>query len=194
MHYGVTGSTALSTYHIVNHIVVNSGSLVSALIGGGVVLLGVFVTEALTRVRERRRRLDEAAWDLQSALRGGLLTGRIVGKTTVEAAASYADVMHQLGRIRREAKWPIRNAKEIVAEVDAIVVRFMVAVVRYGTQKDGLPRLGPILGSKLLPLVLRESSSSQSLDEALEREGLPSLAEVTADESHNVAQPANKRS
>lgn len=184
---GETGSTALSTYHIVNHVVVNSFDLLSALIGGGVVLLGVFVTEALTRVRERRRRLDEAAWHLQSALRGGLLTGRIVGKTTVEAAASYADVMHQLGRIRREAKWPIRNAKEIVAEVDAIVVRFMVAVVRHGTQKDaGPPRLGPILGSKLMTLVLRESNSSQSLDDALKAEGLPTLAEVTADESHNV--------
>src|ERR1700735_3544659 len=105
MPLGGIGSTASGTYHVVvqPHVVVHSGDLLSAVIGGGVVLLGVMLAEILTRVRERRR-LDEAAWDLQSALRGGLLTGRIVGKTTAEAAASYADVMHQLGRIRREAK------------------------------------------------------------------------------------------
>jgi hypothetical protein len=121
------------------------------------------------------------------------LTGQIVGKATAEVAASYADVMQQLGRIRREAKRPIRNAKEIVAEVDAIIVRFMVAIVRHGSEQDaGPPRLGPILGSKLLPLILREPSSSQSLDETLKREGLPSLAEITADESHN-AQTTHKR-
>jgi hypothetical protein len=160
------------------------------LIGGGVVLLGVFVTEAMVRVRERRRRLNEAAWDLQSATRGGLLVGRLTGLTASEASSRYANVMHQLGRIRADAKWPIRDAKKIVAEVDAITIRFMVAVVRAGTRTDvGAPRLGPILGSKLLPLILREPRAAHALEDALKAEGLPSLAEVTADESQNVQRP-----
>jgi hypothetical protein len=187
---GVTGSTVpASSPTVINHVVVHSGDLVSALIGGGIVLAGVLLTEAFVRVRERRRRLNEAAWDLQSATRGGLLVGRLADMTPSEASAGYAAVMHQLGRIRAEAKWPICNAGEIRDEVDAITIRFMVAVVRAGTQGAGHPRLGPILGSTLLPLIFREPHSVQALDDALKAEGLPTLAEVTADESQNVQAP-----
>jgi hypothetical protein len=191
MPLGVTGSTVPNTSHTVIHVtnVVHSGDFVSALIGGGVVLFGVFVTEAFVRLRERRRRLNEGAWDLQSATRGGLLVGRLTDMTPSEASSRYAAVMHQLGRIRAEAKWPIRNAKKIRDEVDAITIRFMVAVVRAGTQGAGHPRLGPILGSKLLPLIFHEPRAAHALDEALKAEGLPSLAEVTADESQNVQRP-----
>lgn len=191
MPLGVTGSTVPSSSPTVIHVtnIVHSGDLVSALIGGGVVLFGVFVTEAFVRLRERRRRLNEAAWDLQSATRGGLLVGRLTDMTSSEASSRYAAVMHQLGRIRAEAKWPIRNAKKIRDEVDAITIRFMVAVVRAGTQGAGHPRLGPILGSNLLPFIFHEPHAAQALDEALKAEGLPSLAEVTADESQNVQRP-----
>ena len=192
---GVTGSTAPSSSPTVIYVhnVVHSGDLVSALIGGGVVLFGVFLTEAFVRVRERRRRLNEAAWELQSATRGGLLVGRLTDMTASEASSRYANFKHQLGRIRADAKWPIRNAKEIVAEVDAITIRLMVAVVRAGTQTDvGPPRLGPILGSKLLPLISREPPSAQALDDALKAEGLPSLSEITDDESPNVQHPTGR--
>ncbi len=191
MPLGVTGSTVPSTSHTVIHVtnIVHSGDLVSGLIGGGVVLFGVFVTEAFVRLRERRRRLNEAAWELQSATRGGLLVGRLADMTPSEASARYAAVMHQLGRIRADAKWPIQNAKKIRDEVDAITIRFMVAVVRAGTEGAGHPRLGPILGSKLLPLIFREPHARQALEDALKAERLPSLAEVTADESHNVQRP-----
>jgi hypothetical protein len=193
MPSGETGSTASSNYPIVNHVVVHSSDVVSGLIGGAVVLLGVVLTEAFVRLRERRRRLNEAAWDLQSAMGGGLHTGKTPGMSYVELLARYQKIMQQLGRIRADAKWPIRNAKEIVTEVDAIMVRFMVAVVRFGAQKSGPPRIGPILGSKLLPLVLRDGNSTQVINEALKKEGLPSLAEITADESQNT-EPTNKRS
>jgi hypothetical protein len=187
---GVTGSTVPSTSPtVINHVVVHSGDLVSALIGGGIVLLGVFVGEVFVRLRERRRRLDEAAWELQSATRGGLLVGRLSEMTPSEASSRYAHVLHQLGRIRAEAKWPIRDAKKTRDEVDAITIRLMVAVVRAGTQGAGHPRLGPILGSKLLPLIFHEPHAKQVLEDALKAEGLPSLAEITADESPNVQHP-----
>ncbi len=186
---GVTGSTVLSSSPtVINHVVVHSGDLVSALIGGGIVVAGVLLTEAFVRVRERRRRLNEAAWDLQSATSGGLLVGRLTDMTPSEASSRYATVMHQLGRIRADAKWPIRNAKKIRDEVDAITIRFMVAVVKAGTQGAGHPRLGPILGSKLLPLIFREPHAAKALDDALKAEGLPTLSEITANESQNAQQ------
>jgi hypothetical protein len=165
--------------------VIHSGDLVSALIGGGIVLAGVFLAEAFVRVRERRTRLNEAAWELQSATRGGLLVGRLSDMTPSEASVGYAHVMHQLGRIRAEARWPIKNADKIVIEVDKITTRFMVEVVRAGTQGTGHPRLGPIIGSTLLPLIFQESRSADALDTALKAEGLPTLAELTADESRH---------
>ncbi|HXP37131.1 MAG TPA: hypothetical protein VN817_05140, partial [Solirubrobacteraceae bacterium] len=86
----------------------------------------------------------------------------------------------------------IRNAREIGTEVDQIVIRFMVATIRYGTQENaGPPRLGPIIGSKLLSLIFRETNSAADLDAALKKEGLPSLAQVTADETPNVQRPGN---
>jgi hypothetical protein len=172
---------------VVNHIVVNSGDLVSALIGGAIVLAGVLLSEAFVRLRERRRRLDEAAWELQGATRGGLLVGRIEDMTPSEASSRYAHVMHQLGRIRAEAKWPIKNAKKIRDEVDAIETRFMVEVVRAGTQGTGHPRLGPVIGSELLPLIFRETHADEALDKALKAEGLPSLAELAAKEAKRAA-------
>jgi len=167
---------------VINHVVVHSGDLVSALIGGGIVLAGVILTEAMVRVRERRSRLNEAAWELQSAYRGGLLVGRLSDLTPSEASSRYAHVMHQLRRIRAEARWPIKNAGKIRNEVDAITTRFMVEVVRAGTQGTGHSRLGPVIGSKLLPLVFREAPAPSSIDEALRAEGLPLLAELEAAE------------
>jgi hypothetical protein len=177
-----SASPPLTPSPVVNHIVINSGDLVSALIGGGIVLAGVFVGEVFVRLRERRGRLNEAAWDLQSATRGGLLAGRIEDMTPSEASSRYAHVMHQLGRIRADAKWPIKNAQKIRNEVDAIETRFMVEVVRAGTRGAGHPRLGPIIGSELLPLIFRETHAAEALDAALKAEGLPSRAELAADE------------
>lgn len=115
---------------VINHVVVHSGDLVSALIGGGIVLLGVFVGEVFVRLRERRRRLDEAAWELQSATRGGLLVGRLSEMTPSEASSRYAHVLHQLGRIRAEAKWPIRDAN---VDIDPVV-----ATVRPASESKAL--------------------------------------------------------
>ncbi|MGA9874251.1 MAG: hypothetical protein WBQ21_00390 [Solirubrobacteraceae bacterium] len=188
-----TGSTASNSFPIVNHVVVSSSDVLSGLIGGAVVLLGVILTEAFVRLRERRRRLNDAAWTLQTAMGGGLATGRVPSMSNLELLNRYQMFMQELGRIRTDAKWPIRNAKQIVAEVDSITIRFMVSLARWAQNEAEVPRLGPILGSVLLPLIFREARSSLSLDEALKREGLPSLGEATADESHN-AQPTNKRS
>jgi hypothetical protein len=184
----MNGFSALSTSRV--EVVVHTAgvaSIVAGIVGGIVVLIGVVLTEALVRSRERRRRLEEAMWNLQGGLHGGLLTGHVGHMSGTELSARYAAFTDQLGRIRADARWPMRNAQEIVAEVDAITVRLMVAMGRWGTKKVGPPRLGPILGDRLAGLVFgKRESARQHLDEALSAEGLPSLDEVTADESENA--------
>lgn len=161
--------------------------MVAGLVGGAVVLLGVVFAEALVRNRERRRRLEEAVWNLRTPLQGGLLTGHVDHLSQAELSARYSTFADQLGRIRAEAKWPMRNAKQIRDEVDEITVRLMVAMAKWGANRAGPPRLGPILGDKLLRLVLdAQRSAGHRLDEALKAEGLPTLGEVTADQSENL--------
>jgi hypothetical protein len=170
-------------------VVVHTGgsSVIAGVIGGVVVLIGVMLAEALARGRERRRRLEEAVWNLRSTLQGGLLTGNVEHLSQADLSAQYSAFADHLGRIRAEAKWPMRNARKIVDEVDAITVRLMVAIGRWGVHRAGPPRLGPILGDKLLRLVLdAQESAGRQLDAALKAEGLPTLGEVTADESENV--------
>jgi hypothetical protein len=182
----MSGLKASNTSPVV--IQVHSGDFVAGLTGGAVVLVGVILTELLVRHRERRRRLEEAAWSLQSATHGGLLIGHVAGMSGSDLAARYSGFMQQLGRIRAEARWPVRNAKEIVAEVDQITLRFMVAVGRMGTGNAGPPRLGPILGERLTALVfgIHGGPSSPTINEALRSEGLPTVDEITADETTNV--------
>jgi hypothetical protein len=79
--------------------------------------------------------------------------------------------IQQLGRIRADARWPIRNATKIRDEVERITLDFMVAAGRWGAGTAGPPRLGPILGNELPGLMFRHSASSLShVDDALRRE------------------------
>jgi hypothetical protein len=184
----MNGFPVYRTSHVIVVHTGGSSSIVAGVIGGVVVLIGVVLTEALVRSRERRRRLEEAAWSLQTVAHGGgLLTGNVSHMSMAELSARYAALVDQLGRIRADAKWPIRNAQQIVAEVDAITIRLMVAVAKWGAEKAGPPRLGPILGERLAGLVFgTRESARQQLDEALSAEGLPSLDEVTADQAENA--------
>jgi len=186
----MTGFSVPAGSHV--EIVVHSGgsSVVAGVIGGAVVLIGVVLAEALIRGRERRRRLEEAAWNLRTPLEGGLLTGNVQHLSTAELSARYGAFADHLGQIRAQAKWPVRNAKQIRDEVDAITVRLMVAVARFGAERAGPPRLGPILGDKLLRLIVdSQESAEHQLDTALEAEGLPTLGEITADTSENLPLP-----
>jgi hypothetical protein len=169
---------------------VHTGDFVAGLLGGGVVLSGVFLAEALVRHRERLRRLREAAWDLQSAASGGLMVGHIPGMTGDQLARALTSFSQQLGRIKSEARWPIRHAKEIRAEVDRIREDLLVATAKMGTGKAGPPALGPILGVKLLPLILPERKgglTQRRLNERLRAEGFPTLDDLDA--SHNAPKP-----
>ncbi|HTA34904.1 MAG TPA: hypothetical protein VK721_15890 [Solirubrobacteraceae bacterium] len=171
---------------------VHSGDVVAGLVGGVVVLAGVVLTEMLVRHRERRRRLEEATWNLQATTHGGLLIGDVEGMSGSELAARYAAFNHQLFRIRTEARWPIKNAKEITAETEEITLRLMVAVGRMGTGAAGPARLGPVLGERLALLVFgsRGGLTQRVIDERMRAEGLPTLTEITADESTNAV-PSN---
>jgi hypothetical protein len=183
----MSGFSVFSTSRV--EVVVHAGGspVVAGVIGGLVVLIGVVLTEGLIRTRERRTRLEEAVWSLRSAAHGGLLIGHVESMSDGELAARYAAFIDQLGRIRAEAKWPIRNREEIADEVDAITRRFMVAVGKWGAGKAGPPRLGPVLGEHLFGLVFinQKAGASQSLDDALLAEGLPTLSEITADDAPN---------
>jgi hypothetical protein len=174
-------------------IVVHSGgsSIVAGIIGGAVVLIGVVLTEMLVRSRERRRRLEEAVWSLQNTMRGGLLSGNVGHLSDDELDAQYSAFAAQLTRIRAEAKWPLRDAEKIVAEVDAISTRFMVAVGRWGIGRTGPPRLAPILGERLVELVIGDQEPLYAkIDAALSAEGLPTLADVMADKAENMPLPS----
>jgi len=174
--------------HLQPIINVHTGDFVAGLLGGGVVLLGVFLAEALVRHRERLRRLREAAWDLQSAASGGLMVGHIPGMTGDQLARALTSFSQQLGRIKSEARWPISHAREIRAEVDEIRVELMLATARMGTGRAGPPRLGPIIGKKLIPLILPEQGLTQrGINERLRAEGLPTLDDLDA--SPNAPKP-----
>jgi len=168
---------------------VHTGDFVAGLLGGGVVLLGALLTEALVRHRERVRRLQEAAWAAQAAASGGLMIGHIPEEWSGDQLArALTDFSQQLGRVKREAHWPIRHAKEIRAEVDRIREDLMVATAKMGMGKAGPPALGPILGEKLLGLILREKGlTQQRLNERLRAEGVPTLDDLDA--SHNAPKP-----
>lgn len=172
---------------------VHTGDFVAGLLGGLVVLLGVFITEALVRHRERLRRLQEAAWNLQSAASGGPMVGHIGGMPAGDLARVYTEVSQQLGRIRAEARWPVRHAKEIRSEVDEIRINLMIAVAKMGTGKAGPPQLGPILGEKLLLLILREPKglTQKALNDRLKAEGLPTVDDLDA--SHNLPKESPER-
>lgn len=170
---------------------VHTGDFVAGLLGGVVVLLGVLLGELLIRQRERQRHLREAAWSLQTGIGGGLMTGRIGEMSNAEVSKAYVEFMTQLGRIRAEARWPIRNAKAIRDEVDAILRRFVLAVARAGAEQAGSPRLGPVMGDKLMRLIVPGpvGLTRGDINEALQVEGLPTIDDATADESTNVPNP-----
>lgn len=188
---GSIGGLLASSQPVIQfHPVINvrTGDFVAGLLGGAVVLLGAFVAEALIRHRERLRRLREAAWDLQTAASGGLMVGHIPGMSGDQLARALTEFAQQLSRIKSEARWPIRHAKEIRAEVDRIRVDLMVATAKMGTWKAGPPQLGPIMGEKLLPLILPEKGLTQrGINERLRAEELPTLDDLDA--SHNAPKP-----
>jgi hypothetical protein len=150
-------------------------------LGGATVLVGVVTTEMLVRVRERRRRLNDSLWALRATANPYL---RGPGAASDEAIQrDYDAVVAQLSQVFREARWPIRNARAIRAEVAEVYARFVVAIARAQTSGDPV-RLGPVIGNKLHGLVL--GTPKQTLDakinEALESAGFPRLDEWPDDQ------------
>lgn len=158
---------------VIHVTVATSGGdiLLGGVISGLTILLGVVATEMLVRVRERRRQLNEALWDLHSSA-AGYLTGT-GNATTAELALAYGTFAHSLGRLQSFAKWPIHNAKAIKAEVDVIYCRFAVAIAAFRAHQIQ-PRLGPVLGENLSNLVMRgKVGRLDSVNSALHAAGYP---------------------
>ena len=151
------------------HNVVHSGDLLAALIGGGVVLIGVVLGEMLVRFRDRRRRLEDAVWTV-------LAIGTELPTASVRSGEEIRPYIVALGRVRTEARWPIRNAKEIRAELAAIMERLMVEVARSHSQGNAIVLLG-LIGPNLSRLVFGEQDvlSRERINDALRAKGLPTL-------------------
>lgn len=179
-----------NTISKVSHVVIvpagANGSLVAGLIGGGVVLLGVFLADLLTRWRDRRSRLEEATWGMLAAS-STLMTGSVGHLTEHELIARYAELMQGLNRIRTHASWPTPNAEQIRAEVDEIYARFFVALDKWTSGEEGPPRLGPIIGEQLSGLVFPgKPTVRQRINEALTGEGRPTIEQRDPEAKHNA--------
>jgi hypothetical protein len=126
-------------------------SIVGGAIGGATVLLGVLVAEWLTRVRERRDRINDSLFNvLQFSI---LLTVEDTTKVTphmwIERVTPF---QIEVGRLGRQARWPMRNAKEIRQEVHEILKRYKQTSSELLThQKKIDPR--EVVGDRLGPLV-----------------------------------------
>jgi hypothetical protein len=169
-------------------VVVHAGggsSIVAGVIGGLVVLIGVVLTDQFTRLRERRGRLEEA-WYAMQASASTLMSGNISHLSSAELTARYAQVMSEAGRIYVAAKWPTRRAKQIRTEVDALTVRFIVAMSKWTSGREGPPKLGPVIGERLGALVFPDSMSRGTVNAALKAEGLPSLEDSDPEARHNI--------
>lgn len=144
------------------------------------------LTEVLTRLREGRRRLDEAAWNLLSAA-DLMPTGKTVGMSDKELLAVFATFIRRLGQLRVAARWPHKNAKAIVVEVDEINARFMVAMAKWASGREGPPRLGPILGERLSTFVFPKRLQARArVNDALKAEGFPALEVNDPGTKHNA--------
>ena len=88
-----------------------------------------------------------------------------------QLAGGYTSFVHDLIRIRTYARWPVRKAAQIRAEVDEILVRFSAAVDEWNTGDAGPPRVGAIVGGELAGLAFpSESNVKQLLNSALRAE------------------------
>jgi hypothetical protein len=178
-----------STSHLIIVHVSSGSSVVAGVIGGAVVLIGVLLTEALIRIREGRRRLEDATWNLLDAS-NLLSTGKTLGMSDKELLGELANFVRAIGRVRVAARWPRRNAHAIVAELDAINGRFMVAMAKWASDhhpNDGPPRLGPIVGERLSGLVFPgQIQARERVDAVLREAGFPALGETDPDGRHNA--------
>ncbi len=151
-----------------------SAGLLAGLVGGATILIGVLAAELLVRFRQRRVDLDTSYQEMQLAT--AAFQWDTSDASPRELLETYNRFITYLARIRQLAKWPIRDARAIVAEVDAIS-----ADTQWPSQRPAgvgaPPELGPVLGTQLGELI---SPSGESVgvvvNDAFERAaGYPTI-------------------
>ena len=149
--------------------------VLAGFVGGVTILVGVAAAEALGRFRERRRRLDEVMWSMDEAVSG--LLGGSPNITGEELRRKLSLFTSHLARIRSLARWPVRNSREINRELNAVYLRFALAVSQF--RIDGVPpQLGPVIGLDLNRLVMGGRKTLQGyIDDGLRAAGYPTLDE-----------------
>jgi hypothetical protein len=129
-------------------------SVIGGLIGGFTVLVGVLIADYLTRRREQCYRYDDAFNAMMASSRDVFFA---------PDDASTREIIHwclrfkqDLGKIRREARWPLPRSKKISAEAKVCYERFDVVADAWRDYRTR-PLLDDVLGSKLGVLSFRKA-------------------------------------
>ncbi len=175
------------------HVASGSPSaVVTGLIAGTVVVVGAVITAAFTRWRDVRRRLEDATWSLL-ARATRLVPGPSATLSEREIRDYFDSFLADTSRVRTYARWPIRNATAIRAEINDIQIRFTVAVGKWELHGESMPDLRALIGGTLFPLVFPQTSDAEygkRLDAALVASGLPTTQEaITAFEAQRRTTP-----
>ena len=153
-------------------------------------MLGVVLTDVLTRWRDRRAKLYRALFVMEAAT-ATLLDGRVNHLSEPDLIDRYGRFIRELGAVRSASKWPMPNAREIRRETERILIDFEVAMRKWGAELAGPPRLGPIIGSELHSLVADDQGRIpvERLNAALKAAGLPTEEESALPMEHNMPPP-----
>jgi hypothetical protein len=166
---------------IVVHLASGSPSaVVTGLIAGAVVVVGVVATAAFTRWRDVRRRLEDATWSLL-ARATRLVPGPAATLSEREIRDYFDSFLADTSCVRTYARWPIRKATAIRAEINDIQIRFTVAVGKWDLHGEPMPDLRELIGGTLFPLVFPHTSDAdygKRLNAALVASGLPTTQEA----------------
>lgn len=148
------------------------GALVGGGLGGAVVLVGIVLSEWLTRLRGRRFRLEDVLSEL------GMLTAHVVAgvsehrQSTGEPvpAPGWRDKAERCRYLcveaRRLPRWPMRRARQIRREAEDLAAR--LAAVELNFDLEGrLVRLGEVYELTTLDLAHAAFRSQRTLDDRI---------------------------
>lgn len=161
-----------------------AAALVGGALGGLVVLGGVMLTELLTRARERRRRIENAAHQLLDAL--GPLQQALhqpwrddalaPGSSVTESASRFQTAAFEL-RFLTQGR---RRHESIEAAVNEVIAREAAAFQRY-TNQVSMTTVETLGGRAITATVFPKGSDLSDRILELVENGLPTVVDDAAD-------------